>query len=108
MSPSERAKTFSATAVEYQEVRQFGTGRSCAKTEGIRFQVSDDVLDEPNHEGYWMRLDQWNRFRHDTYKDCRDEELQFIPNTTQLSVAPANGGNTARGEANTAFVYTFF
>lgn len=39
MSPEERAKSFSATAVEYATVRQFGRGNACARTEGIRFQV---------------------------------------------------------------------
>ncbi|KAK3243581.1 hypothetical protein CYMTET_46778, partial [Cymbomonas tetramitiformis] len=44
--------------------------------------VDADVADAPNHEGYWIRLDQWNRFRHDTYKDDRQAELRFIPATT--------------------------
>ena len=44
-------------------------------------QVDADVADAPSHEGYWIRLDQWNRFRHGTYKDDRQAKLRFIPST---------------------------
>ncbi|KAK3270373.1 hypothetical protein CYMTET_21224 [Cymbomonas tetramitiformis] len=48
----EKAKTFLATAVQYSICHQFGNGRNAVKTEAIRFQVEDDVLDAPDHEGY--------------------------------------------------------
>ncbi|KAK3279785.1 hypothetical protein CYMTET_12361 [Cymbomonas tetramitiformis] len=42
--------------------------------------VEEDVVDDPEHEGYWIRLDVWNRYRHDTFKDNREAELQYIRN----------------------------
>ncbi|KAK3265289.1 hypothetical protein CYMTET_26015 [Cymbomonas tetramitiformis] len=50
-------------------------------------QVTEDVEEDHNHEGYWMRLDQWNRFRHDTYKNCREDELQYITNGELPTIA---------------------
>ena len=37
-----------------------------------------------------MQLSQWNRFRNDTFKDRRDDELPFIPGQ-----APAAEGGVA-------------
>ena len=37
---AEKAKKFTATAVEYANCRQFGAARSLVKTEAIRFQVT--------------------------------------------------------------------
>ncbi|KAK3282838.1 hypothetical protein CYMTET_9444 [Cymbomonas tetramitiformis] len=47
--------------------------------------VAEDVLEDPDHPGYWIRLDQWNRFRNDTYKNNRDAELPFILDTALVS-----------------------
>ncbi|KAK3262274.1 hypothetical protein CYMTET_28859 [Cymbomonas tetramitiformis] len=46
--------------------------------------VSADVLEDADHPGYWIRLDQWNRFRHDTYKNDREAEMPFIPDTARV------------------------
>ena len=47
--------------------------------------VAEDVLEDPDHPGYWIRLDQWNRFRNDAYKNDRDAELPFILDTAIVS-----------------------
>ena len=60
----------------------------CEKT--IRFIRLADAADEPNSDGYWMKLSQWNRYCNDTFKDRRDDELPFIP-----AQAPAAEGGVA-------------
>ena len=63
-------------------MREFpGATREARKTKEktIRFICLADAADAPNLEGYWMKLSQWNRFRNDTFKDRRDDELSFIP-----------------------------
>ena len=40
----------------------------------IRFICLDDASSDPNSDGYWMQLSQWNRFRHDTFKERPDDE----------------------------------
>ena len=42
-----------------------------------------------------MQLSQWNRFRNDTFKDRRDDELSFIPGQAPA----AEGGVTVNGSA---------
>ncbi|KAK3243873.1 hypothetical protein CYMTET_7249 [Cymbomonas tetramitiformis] len=72
-------------------------------------QVTEDVEEDNNHEGYWMRLDQWNRFRHDTYKNCREDELQYITNGVSTVIAPATSEGVLDGvPTKTTFVYKFF
>ena len=63
-------------------MREFpGATRGARKTKekAIRFICLADAADAPNSEGYSMKLSQWNRFRNDTFKDRRDDELPFIP-----------------------------
>eukprot|EP00854_Cymbomonas_tetramitiformis_P034387 gene34387-biopygen28397 len=108
MDAAEKAKLFEATAVEYSKCRTFGQGRGMSKAEAIRFQVDSDVADTPSHEGYWIRLDQWNRFRHDTYKTDRQAELRFIPSAgTQVPDTSNADGNKDVSEERAA-VYTHY
>ncbi|KAK3284021.1 hypothetical protein CYMTET_8302 [Cymbomonas tetramitiformis] len=107
----DKNRLFTATAIEYEPVRACGSGRNIARTEAIRFQVTEDVeeREDHNHEGYWMRLDQWNRFRHDTYKNCREDELQYITNGVSTVIAPATSEGVLEGvPTKTTFVYKFF
>ncbi|KAK3256724.1 hypothetical protein CYMTET_34160 [Cymbomonas tetramitiformis] len=109
MTTAEKSHLFRCIAVENAEVRQFGTGRNASKTEALRFQVVEDVAENPDHEGYWIRLDQWNRFRHDTYKDDRDAELPFIPDATRVSEAiNTQASATVEPTAGRAPVYQHF
>ena len=61
-------------------------GTRKTKEKAIHFICLADAADALNSEGYWMQLSQWNRFRNDTFKDRRDDELPFIPGQ-----APAAG-----------------
>jgi hypothetical protein len=47
--------------------------------------VDADV--DPNSDGYWMNLLQWNRYRHDKFKERSEEELPFIPKTVGVATA---------------------
>ena len=72
LTDAERREKYTAQAVEYAEVREFpGACRGSRKTkeQAIRFICAADAADEPNSEGYWMKLSQWNRYRNDTFKD---------------------------------------
>ena len=81
LNPSERREHYEAQAVEYAAVHEFkppgGRGR-VIKDEAIRFICISDAMDEASHGGFWMQLSAWNRYRHHTYKDRRNDELPFI------------------------------
>ena len=82
LSAAERAEKYRATAVEYNERHVFEPGtrsRSAKVGEAIRFLCQSDAEEDASHSGFWMRLDDWNRYRHDTYKDDPDGEEPFIP-----------------------------
>ena len=58
----ERREKYNAQAVEYSEVREFpGASRKARKTKemAIRFICLADAADEPNSDGYWMKLSQY-------------------------------------------------
>ena len=44
----------------------------------IRFICQTDAQDDPSNDGYWMQLAQWNRYRHDTFKNRPSDELPYI------------------------------
>jgi hypothetical protein len=44
----------------------------------IRFLCSADTLDDPDHKGFYTPLSLFNRWRHDTYKNDREKELQYL------------------------------
>ncbi len=90
LTATEQREKYKAQAVEYAEVHEFpGATKGARKTreKAIRFICITDATAEPNSEGYWMKLSQWNRYRNDTFKDRREDELAFIPGE-----APATEG----------------
>ena len=92
LSSSERRQKYKAQAVEYAEVREFPGASARArkvKEPAIRFICLDDASLDPNSDGYWMQLSQWNRFRHDTFKERPDDEMPFILGTGPSSVLAA-------------------
>jgi hypothetical protein len=93
---------YKAQEVEYDEVREFpGLTPKSRKTKekAIRFLCIVDAAVDPNSDGYWMKLSQWNRFRHDTFKERRDEELPFIPKAAVATVVNAAANAAACAEA---------
>jgi hypothetical protein len=93
LNATERSLKYKAQAVEYDDVREFpdlSPKSRKTKEKAIRFLCIVDAAVDPNSDCYWMKLSQWNRFRHDTFKERRDEELPFI-----LKAAVATVVNTA-------------
>jgi len=106
LTTTERRDKYNTQTVEYCEVCEFpGATRGARKTKekAIRFICLADAADAPNSEGYWMKLSQWNRFRNDTFKDRRDDELSFIPGQ-----APAAEGGVAVKAPQTPSIKTVF
>ena len=61
-STTEQRERYNAQAVEYSEVREFpGASRGARKTKemAIRFMCLADAADEPNSDGFWMKLSQY-------------------------------------------------
>ena len=88
LTATEQREKYKAQAVEYAEVHEFpGATKGARKTreKAIRFICITDATAEPNSEGYWMKLSQWNRYRNDTFKDRREDELAFIPTIPSMS-----------------------
>ena len=67
--------------------------RKASKEPAIRFICISDAADDANHPGFWMKHAEWNRYRHETYKDRRQGELPFITNPTEQP--EAHGGRPA-------------
>lgn len=100
LTASEKKDKYEAVAVEFAPVHEFprtNTNKKGSKEPAIRFICPSDAEDEPNHEGFWIPLAQWNRYRHDTYKDRREDELPFIKDQSDNSITL--GGDTAASTA---------
>ena len=80
LTAAERKEKYKAQAVECAAVREFPAARGGKKSReaAIRFLCIEDAADDPHSKGYWMKLTQWNRYRHDTFKGRPNDELQYI------------------------------
>ena len=81
LTTAERREKYKAQAAQYAAVHEFPAavrGGKKSKEKAIRFLCIDDAADDPHSQGYWMKLSQWNRYRHDTFKDRPNDELQYI------------------------------
>ena len=80
LTARERKDYYESQAAVFDPVHSFGKTRNkkASNEAAIRFLCISDASDDASHEGYWIPLAQWNRYRHDTYKDRRDDELPFI------------------------------
>ena len=92
LNAGERAEKYQAQATEFAQVHEFkkAGARKATKEPAIRFLCISDAAEDANHPGFWITLAQWNRYRHETYKTRRDDELPFI-------VAPATEQPEATG-----------
>ena len=54
-----------------------------------------------------MRLDDWNRYRHNTYKDNPDAEEPFIPHS-ELIIHPTPAHAADKEEPERPPVYAYF
>ena len=44
----------------------------------IRFVCNSDAVEDPDNRGFWTPLQLFNRWRHNTYKDDREAEMQYL------------------------------
>ena len=90
VAAAEQNAFYDGSAVEYadrhkftQHLRAWG---SAHHGPGIRLVCTSDALDDPDHKGFWTTLPLWNKWRHETYKERRDDELIYLD---ELATAPA-------------------
>ena len=81
LRPSERAVNYEGEASEYTERRQFKdhvAWGAAHKGPGIRFVCNSNAVEDPDNRGFWTPLQLFNRWRHNTYKDDREAEMQYL------------------------------
>ena len=93
LEESEQRVNYEGTAVEHRQRHAFGIHRKAwgaAHTgEGIRFVCTADAIDDPDNNGHWTTLGLWNKWRHETYKDRRDDEKQYFDELQAGGTEPA-------------------
>ena len=101
LQPAEQKEFYEGTAMEYAERHKFPqhlkAWGSAHTGPGIRFVCEADALDDPNHKGFWTTLALWNRWRHETYKDDRAAELQYL-DELPAAAAQANQSQVVGGK----------
>ena len=94
LTASEQKELLEGTVCEYAERHKFELHRKAwgqAHTgPGIRFICVSDAIDDPDHKGFWTTLALWNRWRHETYKDDRVSELQYLDELPTDSAPPVD------------------
>ena len=66
LNATERRAQYKAQELDYTDVLEFPgpTPKSCkTKEKAIRFLCIVDAATDPNSDGYWMKLSQWNSYR---------------------------------------------
>ena len=103
LTQAEQKLSYEATAVEYRERHDFErhvkAWGAAHKGPGIRFVCDSDAIDDPDHKGFWTTLGLWNRWRHDTYKENREAELQYLDKQPEAPAAPAAADAAAQKAA---------
>ena len=88
------------TAVEFRERQKFPRHAKAWGAEhtgpGIRFICDSDAVDDPDNKGIWTTLTLWNRWRHETFKDDRDAETQYLDELPDAKAAAADKGGGSR------------
>ena len=62
----------------------------------ILFVSEDNTINDQDHQGFWMTLSLWNKWRDQTYRNDRDAELKYLD---QLSAVPATIASGADKQA---------
>ena len=87
---AEKMELYEAEAYAFEEAHRFQkTANRAAQTcQAIRFICVSDLQEDANASGQFiMPVADWNRYRHDTYKNDRTAELPYIPTTTDKTGA---------------------
>ena len=77
------------------------------KGPGIRFVCNSDAVEDPDNRGFWTPLQLFNRWRHNTYKDDREAEMQYlddVPGTTAAAAADDDDDDDDDKRAEMGFV----
>ena len=97
LQPVEQRAFYEGTAIEFSERHKFDRHVKAWGAPhigpGIRFVCDSDAMDDPDHKGFWTTLGLWNRWRHDTFKDKREAELEY------LDELPAAAADTVSADA---------
>jgi hypothetical protein len=106
LTPEEKRELYWAQANDSSEAHKFprSGGRREQTCAAIHFLCESDVVDNAAHGGFWMPLLDWNRYRHDTYKDSRDAELPFI--RTVAAAADAQSAAAPAAADTKALIYS--
>ena len=91
LTATERREQYKAQAVEFAAVHDFPAGRGGGKRtkeSAIRFICIEDAADDPHSKGYWMKLLQWNRYLHETYKSRPAAEHPFRKEEPESDAPP--------------------
>ena len=101
LTPTEQRDKYEAEASGYELAHTFPAVRNVRQKpitcEGVRFLCISDVMDDPQHTGFIIPLADWNRHRHDTYKNNSDAEKVYIRTVaTAPDVAAAEEEEQAR------------
>ena len=95
LQPTEQGLHYWGEAVEFAERHKFERHAkawgAAHHGPGIRFICDSDAVDDPDHRGFWTTLTLFNKWRHETYKDKRELELQYLDERP----APAAGATNA-------------
>ena len=67
-------------------------------SEGMRFICTSDAMDDADNHGHWTTLGLWNRWRHETFKNNRDAELQYLDELPASAAAAPAAVATAKAE----------
>ena len=85
LNATERRERYDGEAVAFEENHVFqkqGQGKKAGSREfvgpGIKFLCRADAEEVDNPPMFWMELQTWNRYRNDTYKNRRADELKYI------------------------------
>ena len=102
LSAPEQRVVYEGTAMEYAERHKFAQHQQAwgaAHTgPGLRFVCDSDAVDDPDHKGFWTTLHLWNRWRHATYVNNRQAEMQFLD---EMPGADLSAAAAARKEEKT-------
>jgi hypothetical protein len=112
LQASEQAAMYWGTAVEFRDRQKFPRHAKAWGGEhtgpGIRFICDSDAIDDPDNKGFWTTLTLWNRWRHETFKDDRDAETQYLDELPDAKAAAADKGGGAKQEKAEPAIKKYF
>ena len=89
LSGTDRARQYECEAYDWEAAYHFPKdgARAAHTSPGIRFMSKDDVAEDANLGTFIISLADWNRYRHDTFKDNREAEKKYLKSVTDIVVA---------------------